>query len=620
MKKQQQGVGGLLKKNILRIAIVVILISALFPIGKVLASELFQIGPYEVDVTINANPSPSYIEQTVEFTINVTLKDSSGGIASGWVELRSGDEKVCELELDSGGQASCQLYFDTPAVIPFQAFYLGVDQILPGASERINHTVMDKHHPLVQVIQDDPDPSIINRDIFANVQVASDEGPIASGSLLIYRSDETCVSPDSASATDFCATTLNAGGEGGCTLPLNQDGYVSICAAYSGDYAHYPEISAAEPHRVSSSNTFTTITSISPEPSLAGEILLVQFTVTSPDGPPADGLVEVIGPDGSCSAPVSTGQCSISIYQPHLQPVYASYAGENYEDQNGRFIVLEPSVSDVVMHRVNVAPTDILLDKDKVNAFLGKNTRVATLHAVDANTDETHSFVLIDGVGADNNDLFWIDGDQLVAFGNLPTSPGYVSFRVMAIDPAGLTFEKVLTLRVVDNAPLLPATGFAPARVTQLGVQTVAYQQEKEVNLFIPRLDLSIPIVGVPYLENGWNTDWLNNQAGWLNGTAFPGWLGNSVLAGHNYLADGSAGPFKALDQLSWGDKIEITAFNETSIYEVREVKKVKPDDLSALSHRDNAWLTLVTCKSFNEKTGSYRWRIVVEAVLIEVK
>jgi LPXTG-site transpeptidase (sortase) family protein len=190
----------------------------------------------------------------------------------------------------------------------------------------------------------------------------------------------------------------------------------------------------------------------------------------------------------------------------------------------------------------------------------------------------------------------------------------------MAIDPAGLTFEKVLTLRVVDNAPLLPATGFAPARVTQLGVQTVAYQDENEVYLTIPRLDLSIAVVGVPYQENGWNTDWLNNQAGWLNGTAFPGWPGNAVLAAHNYLADGSAGPFKALDQLRWGDKIEITAFNETSIYEVREVKKVKPDDLSVLSHQENAWLTLVTCKSFNEKTESYRWRIVVEAVLVEVK
>ena len=297
-------------------------------------------------------------------------------------------------------------------------------------------------------------------------------------------------------------------------------------------------------------------------------------------------MVEVTGPDGSCSAPVSSGQCSISISQPHLQPVYASYAGEIYEVQNGRLIELQPSVSDVALHRVNVAPTDILLDKDKVNAYLGKNTRVATLHAVDANTDEIHSFVLIDGVGADNNDLFWIDGDQLVAFGNLLTSPGYVSFRVLAIDPAGLTFEKVLTLRVVDNAPLLPDTGFAPARITNLGVQTVDYQQENEVNLSIPRLDLSIPVLGVPYLENGWNTNWLNDQAGWLNGTAFPGWQGNSVLAAHNYLADGSAGPFKALDQLLWGDRIEVSAFGSTSIYEVREVKKVKPDDLSVLSHK----------------------------------
>lgn len=264
MRKKQQAIKVIPKTIVLRIAIVLILVSALLPVGKVLASELFQIGPYEVDVTIDANPSPSYIEQTVEFTVTVTLQDSSGGTASGRVELRSGDEKVCDLVLDSGGQASCQLYFDTPAVIPFQAFYLGVDQILPGASPRILHTVMDKHHPLVSVIQDDPDPSIINRDIFANVRVTS-EGPIPSGPLVIYRSDETCLTPDANMATDFCVTALNGGGIGSCTLPLTQEGFVSICSAYAGDYAHYPALSAAEPHRVSDSNTFTTITSISPD-------------------------------------------------------------------------------------------------------------------------------------------------------------------------------------------------------------------------------------------------------------------------------------------------------------------------------------------------------------------
>lgn len=593
--------------------LVLLAISAMLPIGKVVASELFQSGPYEVDVVIAPLPSPSYIEQEVTFTVSVNLRNGEDPVTSGGLELRSGDEKVCDLILNSAGQASCQLTFNTPSIIPFQAIYLGVDQILPGASARIMHRVMDKHHPTVVVTQDDPDPSIVNRSIYASA-LASSAGPIPSGSLVLYRSDATCLAPAATGATDFCSTVLDSTGAGGCTLPLTQDGYVSICAAYGGDYATYPQISGPQTHRVSASNTFTSITAISPEPSLAGDLLTVTFNVTSPDGNPSAGVVTVIGPQSNCSATVEAGSCTITITSPHLQPVYASYAGEM--DGN---IELQPSSSDVVMHRVNVPPTDILVDPARVNAFLGANTRVATLSAVDANVDEDHMFVLVDGVGADHNDLFWIDGNRLVAFGSLPLDLGYLSIRVMAIDPAGLTYEKVLTLRVYDNTPLLPDTGFAAGRVTPLQIQPAPYKQQTGVTLNIPRINISIPIRGVPLADQGWLTDWLANEAGWLDGTAFPGWQGNSVLAAHNYLADGSAGPFKDLQQLRWGDLIEVTAYGSTSVFEVRDVKKVKPDDLSILGHQDQAYLTLITCKSFSEKTQSYQWRIVVEAVLISV-
>ncbi len=597
----------------LRAIAVLLLVSAMLPIGNVWASQLFQAGPNEVDVVINAAPSPSYIEQTVIFTVTVELRGTNVPVTNGALELRSGDEKVCDLVLNSSGQVSCDLTFDTPALVPLQAFYLGVNQILPGASSLYLHTVMDKHHPQVEVAQDDPDPSIINRTIFANALVSS-SGPVPSGQLTFYRSDATCQAPEVLAAVDTCTSALDSSGEGQCALTLTEQGNVFVCAAYQGDYAHYAAVSAAESHRVSNSNTFTTITSISPEPSLAGQLLTVNFLVTSPDGQPSAGLVTVSGPDGNCSATAAAGSCQLTINQAHLQPVYAAYAGEM-----GGNMELQASVSDVVMHRVNVPPTDILVDPVRINSYLAANTRVATLTAVDANVDESHSFVLVAGVGADNNDLFWIDGNRLVAFGSLPLDPGYLNIRVMAIDPAGLTFEKVLTLRVNNNTPLLPDTGFAAGKITPLKVQEVAYQEQAGVILSIPRLGVSIPITGVPLGDQGWMTDWLANEAGWLDGTAFPGWQGNSVLAAHNYLADGSAGPFLGLQNLRWGDRIEVTAFGTTSIFEVRAVKKVKPDDLSILDHQDDPYLTLVTCKSFSEKTQSYQWRVIVEAVLISV-
>ncbi len=50
-------------------------------------------------------------------------------------------------------------------------------------------------------------------------------------------------------------------------------------------------------------------------------------------------------------------------------------------------------------------------------------------------------------------------------------------------------------------------------------------------------------------------------------------------------------------------------------------MKQVAPTDVNAmLKHEELPWLTLVTCKSYDEKTDSYRYRVIVRAVLIEVK
>jgi LPXTG-site transpeptidase (sortase) family protein len=54
--------------------------------------------------------------------------------------------------------------------------------------------------------------------------------------------------------------------------------------------------------------------------------------------------------------------------------------------------------------------------------------------------------------------------------------------------------------------------------------------------------------------------------------------------------------------------------------FEVRENKQVKPTEVnSVLKHEEYPWLTLITCKSYNEQTGEYAYRTVVRAVLISV-
>jgi sortase (surface protein transpeptidase) len=49
-------------------------------------------------------------------------------------------------------------------------------------------------------------------------------------------------------------------------------------------------------------------------------------------------------------------------------------------------------------------------------------------------------------------------------------------------------------------------------------------------------------------------------------------------------------------------------------------VEKVRPEDTSALQHADKPWLTLLTCQSYDPASDAYLWRIVVRAVLSEIR
>ncbi len=172
-----------------------------------------------------------------------------------------------------------------------------------------------------------------------------------------------------------------------------------------------------------------------------------------------------------------------------------------------------------------------------------------------------------------------------------------------------------------SSSKVLPLTGFAPGKITALPQQPGerAYFSTPMV-LEIPALSVNEAIVGVPESE-GWDVTWLGDQVGYLGGTAFPTWAGNSVLTGHATDANGGSGPFARLGSLTWGDKIVIHAFGQDYIYEVRSVNRwTDPKDVSVLSkHEELPWLTLITCNGYDEKTGTYRWRTVVRAVQMKV-
>jgi LPXTG-site transpeptidase (sortase) family protein len=166
----------------------------------------------------------------------------------------------------------------------------------------------------------------------------------------------------------------------------------------------------------------------------------------------------------------------------------------------------------------------------------------------------------------------------------------------------------------------IPATGFAPGVLTALPAQQVDYTQQGGLTIEIPELGINESIVGVPLESDTWDVTWLGDQIGWLEGTAYPTWNGNSALTGHVYDANGQPGPFASLGSLTYGDTIIIHYAGQQYVYSVRASLSVSPSSTYwLLKHEDYSWLTLVTCQHYNQTSNSYDLRRVIRAVLVSV-
>lgn len=221
-------------------------------------------------------------------------------------------------------------------------------------------------------------------------------------------------------------------------------------------------------------------------------------------------------------------------------------------------------------------------------------------------------------------DLGTTGRDDLFGFGLIQADAAITDFQATPTPTSTPTLTPTPTLHVNSSAALvLPATGFSPQRSTILPAQPVPkeFADLGDLWLEIPRLQVKLPIVGVPLVDNAWDVSWLGNQAGWLNGTAFPTFAGNSVISAHVYDASGNPGPFVHLDSLVWGDQVIVHAFGQEYVYSVRESVLAAPGAVSSvISHEEYPWLTLITCQGYDAVTNSYRSRVVVRAVQVEIK
>lgn len=167
---------------------------------------------------------------------------------------------------------------------------------------------------------------------------------------------------------------------------------------------------------------------------------------------------------------------------------------------------------------------------------------------------------------------------------------------------------------------LIPVTGFRPHIITKLEGFARSNYDTMNIVIEIPVIRVNNHVLGVPIKDGGWDVSWLQDQVGWLNGTAYPTWKGNSVLTGHVVNADGKPGIFSRLKHLGVGEFIYIYISGYRYTYMVESNQFVNPDDVTVFQHEDKAYLTLVTCERYDEESNSYLQRVAVHARLVDVR
>jgi len=199
-------------------------------------------------------------------------------------------------------------------------------------------------------------------------------------------------------------------------------------------------------------------------------------------------------------------------------------------------------------------------------------------------------------------------------------TPAAWSAWVRVLNAAPTDWNTANNYDEVSVRPALPDTGYAPNRITEIPAQPHEIQYAPtDMWLEIPKLGIKQPIVGVPGGAAEALT-WLGNQVGYLESTTFPTWKGNTVLTAHNYLASGAPGPFVNLASLRWGDVIRIHYAGQVYEYEVRVRQMVSPQTLWPFKSKPSGtWLTLITCRQYDEQMQEYRYRVVVQAVLMRI-
>ena len=265
-------------------------------------------------------PDPSDTTQSVSVAYTVT---GAGGTPTGNVTVGDGIN-ICSGTVAAG---NCSLIIATPGNRTLTAQYAG-DATFAASLGTTTHTV--RYNTTTTITGDTPDPSDIGQPVVVTYTVTG-PGATPTGTVTV------------ADGFNSCQASIAAGT---CTIAsLTTPGDRTLTANYSGDQNNAAS-SATTAHRIRYNSTIA-ITADTPDPSTAGQVVTVAYTVTSSGGPAATGNVTVTDGVASCIGTAAAGSCNITLSTLGARTLTATYAGDGFTKN---------SASAGAAHQVNAAP------------------------------------------------------------------------------------------------------------------------------------------------------------------------------------------------------------------------------------------------------------------------
>ena len=338
--------------------------------GSTSAGTAHTVNQASTTTTITSDiPDPSVVGQTATVTFTVAVNAPGSGTPSGNVTV-SDSVDSCVGTVITG---TCNITLTTLGARTLTATFAGNTNFAGSTSAGAAHTV-DQASTTTTITSDIPDPSVVGQTVTVNYTVISASGT-PSGNVTV------------SDGVDSCIGTVTTGT---CNITLTTLGARTLTATYAGNTNFAGSASAGAAHTVNQASTTTTITNDLPDPSVVGQAVTVNFTVTSATGTPTGNVTVSDGVD-SCVGTVSAGTCNITLTTLGARTLTATYAG------NTNFA---SSTSAGAAHTVNQASTTTTITSDIPDPSVVGQTVTVTFTVTSASGTPSGNITVSDGVNS----------------------------------------------------------------------------------------------------------------------------------------------------------------------------------------------------------------------------